>query len=134
IGAWARARSVEEARAGENMVSAHMDVSVHVRETEKGRSRIASRKIEDLDNFGQDAKYRRGAEEQYIKEDVIVLPVQINGKTRGKLQIPVGSGEVEAFAAVIQDKHFEKYLSGKSIRKKIYVPGRILNIIVEPKK
>ncbi|XP_057830393.2 leucine--tRNA ligase, chloroplastic/mitochondrial isoform X2 [Cryptomeria japonica] len=71
------------------------------------------------------------AEEQYLKEDMIVLPVQINGKTRGKLNIPTGSDEVEAFSAVIQDKHFDKYLSGKSIRKRIYVPGRILNIIVE---
>jgi len=65
---------------------------------------------------------------------MIVLPIQINGKTRGKLQIPEGSGEDEAFAAVVQDKHFEKYLSGNTVRKKIYVPGRILNIIVQRNK
>lgn len=74
------------------------------------------------------------AEEQYLKDDMIVLPIQINGKTRGKLQIPEGSGEDEAFAAVVQDEHFEKYLSGNSISKKIYVPGRILNIIVQRNK
>lgn len=74
------------------------------------------------------------AEEQYLKDDMIVLPIQINGKTRGKLQLREGSGEDEAFAAVVQDKHFEKYLSGHTVRKRIYVPGRILNIIVQQNK
>lgn len=74
------------------------------------------------------------AEEQYLKDDMIVLPIQINGKTRGKLQLREGSGEDEAFAAVVQDKHFEKYLSGHAVRKRIYVPGRILNIIVQKNK
>lgn len=74
------------------------------------------------------------AEEQYLKDDMIVLPIQINGKTRGKLHLREGSGEDEAFAAVVQDKHFEKYLSGHTVRKRIYVPGRILNIIVQQNK
>eukprot|EP01018_Ginkgo_biloba_P014137 Gb_36904 [translate_table: standard] len=74
------------------------------------------------------------AEEHYLKDDMLVLPVQINGKTRGTLQIPEGSGEDEAFAILVQDKHFEKFLNGKSIKKKIYVPGRILNIIVQQSK
>lgn len=74
------------------------------------------------------------AEEQYLKDDMIVLPIQINGKTRGKLQLREGSGEDEAFAAVVQEKHFEKYLSGHTVRKRIYVPGRILNIIVQQNK
>lgn len=73
-------------------------------------------------------------EEQYLKEDMIVLPIQLNGKTRGTLKIPQGLDEEQVFAAVIQEKRLNKYLSGKSIRKRIYVPGRILNIIIEKGK
>lgn len=68
--------------------------------------------------------------EEYVKEDVVTLAVQLNGKTRGTIQVPVGADESVAVAAVLQDKYFDKYLTDRSIAKKIYIPGRILNLIL----
>lgn len=68
--------------------------------------------------------------EEYLKEDVVTLAIQINGKTRGTIQVSEGADEAAVVAAVLQDTHFNKYLSDKTILKKIYVPGRILNVII----
>lgn len=61
----------------------------------------------------------------------MTLPVQFNGKTRGTIQVPVGIDQAAALAAVTEDGNFTKFLEGKEIKKTIYVPGRILNLIVK---
>lgn len=71
------------------------------------------------------------ANPEYLKEDSITLPVQFNGKTRGTIQIAVGTDQDAAFAAVTEDANFAKFLQGKDVKKTIYVPGRILNLIVK---
>ncbi|KAF3544942.1 hypothetical protein DY000_02003195 [Brassica cretica] len=67
----------------------------------------------------------------YLKDTTIVLPVQINGKTRGTVEVEEGCSEDDAFALASQDKKLEKYLDGQSIKKRIYVPGKILNVILD---
>lgn len=69
--------------------------------------------------------------DKYLREDSVTLPVQFNGKTRGTVQVAVGADQTAAFAAVQNDTNFSKFLDGKDIRKTIYVPGRILNLIVK---
>ena len=69
----------------------------------------------------------------YLKESTVVLPVQINGKTRGTIQVEAGCTEEEAFQLASFDKKLSKYLDGKTIRKRIYVPGKILNVILDAK-
>ncbi|CAM6102504.1 unnamed protein product [Calypogeia fissa] len=71
------------------------------------------------------------AKEEYWKEDSIVLPVQTNGKMRGTIEVAVDADEESVFAAVLESGKFAKFLEGKSIKKKIYVSGRILNLIVK---
>lgn len=71
------------------------------------------------------------AKDEYLKEDVLVLPVQMNGKLRGTIEVPAGADEETAFAAAIKSGNFDKFLEGKEIKKKIYVPGRILNLIIK---
>lgn len=71
------------------------------------------------------------ANPDYLKDTTIVLPVQINGKTRGTIEVEEGCSEDEAFALASQDKKLEKYLDGQSIKKRIYVPGKILNVILD---
>ncbi|BBN06620.1 leucyl-tRNA synthetase [Marchantia polymorpha subsp. ruderalis] len=71
------------------------------------------------------------AKDEYLKEDVHVLPVQMNGKLRGTIEVPAGADEETAFAAAIKSGNFDKFLEGKEIKKKIYVPGRILNLIIK---
>lgn len=67
----------------------------------------------------------------YLKDSCITLPVQINGKMRGTIQIEEGYSEDDAFRLASQDEKISKYLEGMSIKKTIYVPGKILNIILD---
>ncbi|KAF8046565.1 hypothetical protein N665_3613s0001 [Sinapis alba] len=71
------------------------------------------------------------ANPDYLKDTTIVLPVQINGKTRGTIEVEEGCSEDDAFALASQDKKLEKYLDGQPIKKRIYVPGKILNVILD---
>ncbi|KAM7506289.1 hypothetical protein LguiB_005193 [Lonicera macranthoides] len=71
------------------------------------------------------------ANPDYLKESTVVLPVQINGKTRGTIQVEKSCTEEEAFQLASVDQKLSKYLDGKSIKKRIYVPGKILNIILD---
>lgn len=70
------------------------------------------------------------AKSEYLKETTVVLPVQINGKTRGTITVEKGCSEEDIFKLALADEKLSKYLNGGKIKKKIYVPGRILNVIV----
>ncbi|KAL2473415.1 tRNA synthetase class I family protein [Forsythia ovata] len=67
----------------------------------------------------------------YLKESTVVLPVQINGKTRGTIQVEEACTEEDAFRLASLDSKLSKFLAGKSIKKRIYVPGKILNVILD---
>ncbi|KAI4295952.1 hypothetical protein L6164_035945 [Bauhinia variegata] len=67
----------------------------------------------------------------YLKDSTIVLPVQINGKTRGTIQVEETCTEEDAIALASRDEKLCKYLAGKSIKKTIYVPGKILNVVLD---
>lgn len=71
------------------------------------------------------------ANTDYLKESTIVLPVQINGKTRGTIEVDKTCTEEDAFKLASVDTRLSKYLDGKSIKKRIYVPGKILNVILD---
>ena len=67
----------------------------------------------------------------YLKDSTIVLPVQINGKTRGTIQVEETCTEEDAFALASGDEKLSKFLDGKSVKKRIYVPGKILNGVLD---
>ena len=62
--------------------------------------------------------------------DEVVIPVQVNGKVRGRLTVPVGIDEDDAVARAKKEAGVSRYLEGKTIRKVIDVPGRLLNLVV----
>lgn len=68
--------------------------------------------------------------EEYLREDFVTLVIQINGKTRGTIDVLAGVDEAEALAAALDNKHVRKFVGDKVIVRKIYVPGKILNIII----
>ncbi|KAL5990121.1 hypothetical protein ACLOJK_011018 [Asimina triloba] len=74
------------------------------------------------------------ANAEYMKDTRVVLPVQINGKTRGTIQVEEACTEDDAFRLASSDDKLSKYFLGRTIKKKIYVPGRILNVILEQQK
>ncbi|KAM0933005.1 putative leucine--tRNA ligase [Dioscorea sansibarensis] len=74
------------------------------------------------------------AKTEYLKDSSIVLPVQINGKTRGTILVKEDCSEDEAFKLASLDEKLSKYLHGNAIKKRIYVPRRILNVILDQQK
>jgi len=61
----------------------------------------------------------------------IELVVQINGKVRAKIQVGADVGKEEALAAAKENEIAAKWLEGKEIVKEIFVPGKLLNIVVK---
>ncbi len=76
-----------------------------------------------------DAGYPQ-AEERWLREDEFEYPVSVNGKLRFKLTLPLGLPAPEAEAAVMADERTAAYTDGKPPKKIVYVPGRIINIVV----
>jgi leucyl-tRNA synthetase len=67
---------------------------------------------------------------ELVKDDVIEIGVQVNGKARGSVQIAVDADEDTAKAAALADARIQQFTTGKALKKVIYVKGRILNLIV----
>ncbi|MDU7139959.1 MAG: leucine--tRNA ligase [Finegoldia magna] len=63
--------------------------------------------------------------------DVIELPIQVNGKLRATVEINREASEDEVYEKAVKDDVVAKYLENKNVVKKIYVKGRIFNIIVK---
>lgn len=72
-------------------------------------------------------------DDELAAESEVVLPVQINGKVRSK--VTVSSDLVDDNAAVLEkvksDPVVKKWIKGKSISKEIYVPGKIVNLLLK---
>jgi leucyl-tRNA synthetase len=64
-------------------------------------------------------------------EDMITIAVQINGKSKGTLSIPKNADQAVAMAAFHADERLSSQIAGKTIVKEIYVPGRIVNVVVK---
>lgn len=64
-------------------------------------------------------------------DDVVTMGVQVNGKMRGTIEVSVNAAEAEALGLARQVAPVQNALDGKSLVKVIYVPGRILNLIVK---
>jgi leucyl-tRNA synthetase len=69
------------------------------------------------------------ADPSVLEEAVALLVVQVNGKVRGKLEVPRGLDEAAALAAARADRNVAAHLDGKSVRKTVYVPDRLLNVV-----
>jgi leucyl-tRNA synthetase len=64
-------------------------------------------------------------------DDVIEMAVQINGKVRGTITIPVDADKDQAKVIALAQENIVAYTQGKTIVKEIYVPGKIFNIVVK---
>lgn len=69
-------------------------------------------------------------DEQYLVENEIEIPVQINGKLRGKVKIPTGADQATMEAAAKADPTIASQLEGKTIVKTVIVLGKMVNFVV----
>jgi leucyl-tRNA synthetase len=65
-----------------------------------------------------------------LVESTMELPVQVNGKLRDKIIVPVEAGDEEIFAKAMSAEKVAPWLQGKTIRKQLYVPRRLVNFVV----
>ena len=68
--------------------------------------------------------------DQLISDDSITLAIQFNGKIRGAIEVVKDAPEAVVLEMVRDTSFGEKYLKNGKIIKIIYVPGRIMNIII----
>ena len=71
------------------------------------------------------------ADAALMEEDVVTIVVQVNGKLRGQLEVAVGAQEAEIVASARSHEKVVPHLEGKTMVKTIYVPGRLVNLVVK---
>jgi len=64
------------------------------------------------------------------EDDVVEVGVQVNGKMRGRITLRKVADAKEAEQVALEDPNVRKFVADKSVKKAIYVPGKILNLIV----
>ena len=70
-------------------------------------------------------------DESVLAESVVEIPVQINGKLRGKVEVPVDADAELMEQIARQDDHVAEHLEGKQLVKVIAVPGRMVSFVVK---
>jgi leucyl-tRNA synthetase len=68
---------------------------------------------------------------ELAKEEEIEIPLQVNGKLRGRVTVPADASEDLVFERALRDEKVKSAIAGKQIVKKIFVPGKMLNLVVK---
>ena len=69
-------------------------------------------------------------DETCLVQDTVELPVQVNGKLRGRITVGADASEAEVLAIAQADPGVARHIEGKAIRKAIYVPGKIVTLVI----
>jgi leucyl-tRNA synthetase len=64
------------------------------------------------------------------KEEEIEIPVQVSGKLRSRVTVPADAGEDFVVERALADEKVRTFIAGKQVAKKIYVPGKMVNLVV----
>jgi leucyl-tRNA synthetase len=87
--------------------------------------------------LGPAARERLLAEEPWpafdpalVAADTVTIAVQVNGKLRGEVQAPAAAGEADVRALAEAEERVKAHLAGKTVRKVVFVPKRLINYVV----
>ena len=69
-------------------------------------------------------------DEKYLKSDTMTIIVQVNGKLRAKLELPSDMDKQGIEEAALADENVQKFTNNKPPKKMVYVPGKLVNIVV----
>jgi leucyl-tRNA synthetase len=72
-----------------------------------------------------------GEQLELAKDNEVEIPVQVNGKVRATLKVPTGISEAEIVPKAMADPAVARHANGKRIVKQIYVPNKLLNLVVK---
>lgn len=71
------------------------------------------------------------AEPKYLEDETVIYVVQVNGKVRGRFELPKNQEENAIMEAAKQHSGISKYLDGQSVEKVVFVPNKLLNIVLK---
>ena len=63
-------------------------------------------------------------------QEIHEIVVQVNGKLRGHVSVPVNSDEATVRAAALADERVRKFIDDKAVRRVIVVPGKLVNVVI----
>ncbi len=69
-------------------------------------------------------------DEKYLVSDVMTIIVQVNGKLRSKLELPADIDQQGIEEAALADANVQKFTNNKPPKKMVYVPGKLLNVVI----
>jgi leucyl-tRNA synthetase len=69
-------------------------------------------------------------DESKLARDTMVIGIQVSGKLRGQIEVPVDATEQTILAAAKADEKVQAFIAGKDIKREIYVKGRLVNLVV----
>jgi leucyl-tRNA synthetase len=69
-------------------------------------------------------------DEAVAKAEQIVIPVQVNGKVRGRVTVDAGASEDEIRAAALADPGVQTHIAGKDIKKLVVAGGKLVSVVV----
>jgi leucyl-tRNA synthetase len=69
------------------------------------------------------------ADPAYLVDDTVQIAVQVNGKVRAQLDVPADADAAALEAAALADARIAELLAGKTVRKVVAVPGRLVNVV-----
>jgi len=81
------------------------------------------------EGFVADAAWPEADPALLVAEEVTIV-VQVNGKLRARVSLPRGAGQEQALAAARAEERVDAHLAGKTLRRVIHVPDRLLNLVV----
>ena len=81
------------------------------------------------DSLIVDAKWPE-AKEEMLQEDVIKIVIQVNGKLRSEIDVDPDLKEEEIKKIALEDKNIKKHISDSKIKKVIYIPEKLINIVL----
>jgi leucyl-tRNA synthetase len=70
-------------------------------------------------------------DEAALTRESVELVVQVNGKLRGRIEVPVDAERNQIEQAAQQEENVQRFIQGKGIIKVIVVPGKLVNIVVK---
>jgi leucyl-tRNA synthetase len=71
-------------------------------------------------------------DESLAAERVVTIPVQIDGKTRFRVEVPAAAGEAEIADAMASHPEYARHTGSAKVSRVVIVPGRIVNIVTQP--
>jgi leucyl-tRNA synthetase len=76
-----------------------------------------------------DAPWPQPDADALVRAEIEVV-VQVNGKLRGRITVAASADEAQVRAAALVDPNVQKFVAGKPVRKFVYVPGKLANVVV----